>query len=36
MDWSFIIIAVLGVFGAALIAGGVVAGRRPNRTWTAW
>jgi hypothetical protein len=31
VDWSFIAIAVLAVFGAALIAGGVVAYRGSTR-----
>ncbi len=34
MDWSFMIIALLGVFGAALIAGGLVAYRGSARIIT--
>jgi hypothetical protein len=32
MEWEFIIKLVLGIVGAALIAGGIVAYRRSERT----
>ena len=32
MEWEFIIKLILGILGAALIAGGIVAYRRSQRT----